>query len=240
MNRRPLPIIALVAALAGVGLIALLIGLSGAGSGSVPSPGANGSSGVAGSASPSTAVADSPPPPSASPVAAPSAAATCSAGTQLVALRAVAPDTGFPVPVRWTDLGPAGDLFFTLSDVSPTVPIAPAGPASLTVGLSYMTGGDRFAFTAGSGTLTYDPATGRVSGDVDTGYGKNSNRASTDASPSRFEGSLTRPTGGANGLLTGSIAHAARTFEFRVEMTEKTIATASGPGCPSTRPTDTA
>src|SRR6185295_19066307 len=108
--------------------------------------------------------------------------------SRLVAMKATAPDTGFALPVTWTNLGPAGDLFFWLNDVTPEIPLQPAGPAVLRVGLGYFTGGDRIAFTANSATLTYDPATGKVSGDVATGYGKNSNRATTDAQPSRFEG----------------------------------------------------
>jgi hypothetical protein len=140
--------------------------------------------------------------------------------------------------VTWTNLGPAGDLFFSLNDVTPEIPLDPPGPAVLKVGLGYFTGGDRFAFTASSSALAYDPATGRLSGDLATGYGKNSNRATTDSQPAPFQGTLTRPTGGANGLLVGSIAHHARTFEFRVEMTEKTVQVATSPGCTVTAPTD--
>lgn len=172
------------------------------------------------------------------PVASPGPSASCVVESRLVAMRAVAADTGFPVPVTWTALGPADDLFFSLNDVTPTIPLEPAGPASLIVGLGYFTGGDRFAFTASSVTLAYDPATGRVTGDVRTGYGKNSNRATTDTPPAPFEGTLTRGTGGANGTFVGSIAHHARTFAFRMEMTEKTVQVASGPGCTATSPTD--
>lgn len=153
-------------------------------------------------------------------------------------MRATAPATGFTLPVKWMNLGPAADLFLSLNDVTPEIPLQPAGPALLKVGLGYFTGGDRIAFTASSNTLTYDPATGRLSGDLATGYGKNSNRATTDTQAAPFTGTLTRPSGGANGLLVGSIAHHARTFEFRVEMTEGTIQVAVGPGCSATSPTD--
>lgn len=174
------------------------------------------------------------------PVAAqPTASPVCIETARLEAVRAVAPDTGFPIPVRWTDLGPSDDLFFTLSDVAPTIPIDPSGPVTLTIGLSFMTGGDRYAFTAGAVDLAYDATSGRVSGDVDTGYGKNSNRATKDAGPSRFDGTFTRAASpGTNGLLKGSIAHTARTFAFELEMTERTAQVAQGPGCSSARPTD--
>ncbi len=85
----------------------------------------------------------------------------------------------------------------------------------------------------------YDPATGDVTGDVATGYGKNSNRATTDPQPSQFSGTLIRGSASANGSFSGTITHAGRRdYAFRVETTEKTIQVASGPGCPSTRPTD--
>ncbi len=154
-------------------------------------------------------------------------------------MRATDPTTGFPIKVAWTNLGPTGDLFVTLSDVSPTIAISPAGPGALTLGLSYLTGGDRFALTAGAVALAYDPATGGVTGALATGYGKNSNRAAPDAQPSQLVATLVRPAGGANGSLTGTITHAGRRdYQFKVEMTEKTIQVASGPGCPSARPTD--
>jgi len=163
-----------------------------------------------------------------------SQAPTCADGTSLVAIRAAAADTGFPLPVQWADpaLGPADDLFFTLSDVAPMIPLVPTGPATLIVGLSYATGGDRFVLTAGAGTLTYDVASGRVSGPLGTGYGKNSKSATPDpiSDPSQFEGILTHPDGsGANGQLTGTITHSGRRdFHFVVEMTEI---------CASTHPT---
>jgi hypothetical protein len=183
----------------------------------------------------------SPPNPSASSaaVASPAPAPTCVETNQLVAVRATAADTGFPLPVEWTRLGPVGDLFLTLSDVSPTIPLDGSAPAAITVGLSYLTGGDRVAFTASSVTLAYDPATGDVTGDVATGYGKNSNRATTDTAPSAFTGTLRRAgASGGNGTLEGSIAHRARTFAFKVPTTEKTVVVAMGPGCASARPSD--
>lgn len=237
MNRRPLWIVLIVVGIAGVGLVAFALGGrsngTGAGGGN-PATGAPSAAGPVGSA----ATASVSVPPSVAVGASTSPAASCALEPRLVAMRATAPDTGFPLPVKWTNLGPAGDLFFALNDVTPQIPLEPAGPATLIVGLGYFTGGDQFAFTASSVALAYDPATGRVGGDVRTGYGKNSNRATTDAQPSRFEGMLTRGTGGANGLLTGSIAHHARTFAFRVEMSEKTVQVATGPGCTSTSPTD--
>ena len=79
-----------------------------------------------------------------------------------------------------------------------------------------------------------------MTGDVDTGYGNNSNRATTDTAPSAFRGHLQRPdASGANGVLDGSIAHRARDFTFRLPMIEKTIVVATGPGCASARPSDT-
>lgn len=169
----------------------------------------------------------------------PAPSPTCGTTTRLVAVRAAAPDTGFALPVRWTRLGPAGDLFFTLSDVTPEIPLDGSGPASIRIGLGYMTRGDRIAFTASSVTLAYDPATGNVTGDVDTGYGKNSNRATTDTVPSPFTGHLQRPdASGANGVFTGSIAHRAREFAFRVPMAERTIEIAVGLGCVPTTPSD--
>lgn len=238
MNRRVLWVVPIGVVLAGAGLFALGGGLPALGP---ASPGASAASATA-SGSPAAVGTGTGPPsaPTPSQVQNASPAPTCVEVDQWVAVRASAPDTGFPVPVEWIGLGPAGDVFFTLSDVSPTIPITPAGPAALAVGLSYMTGGDRFAFTASSVTLAYDLVSGRVTGDVRTGFGKNSNRATTDASPARFDGTLTRASGaGGIGMLSGSIAHAVRTFEFRIEMTEKPIRVASGPGCPSARPTDT-
>ncbi len=245
MDRRPLGLIGIVAIIGVVLAVAGVLALRGGGSGSGASPGAGASS--AGGASPTPngsplAVATSTASSAAATASAAASngpAATCAEVTQLVAVRAVAPDTGFPVKVVWNGLGPADDLHFTLSDVAPTIPLDPAGPASLTIGLSYLTGGDRFAFTAGSVALAYDAASGRLTGDVATGYGKNSNRATTDAAPSKFEGTLRPlPSPGTDGVLTGSIAHPARTFAFTVPMTTKTIRVASGPGCPSVRPTD--
>jgi hypothetical protein len=227
-----------VAALASVVLVAVLVGGRsngiGASGGNAATPGGSspgGSSSAATLASPSAG-----PSTSASPPASP--AASCVLASRLIAARATAPSTGFPIPVTWTNLGPAGDLIFSLNDVTPEIPLQPAGPVYLRVGLGYFTGGDRFAFTASSNTLAYDPATGKVSGDVATGYGKNSNRATTDAQPSRFVGVVTRPSGGANGTFTGSIAHHARTFAFRLEIAERTVQVATGPGCTATSPTD--
>jgi len=235
MDRRPILVVAVAAVLVGVGLVALVGGSAGTPTTST----ASGSPLPSGSAAGLPAGSGSPSVPAGSAVASVRPAPTCVETSLVVAVRALAADTGFPIPVRWTGLGPADDLFLTLSDVAPTIPITPPGPASITLGLGYMTGGDRIAFTAGSVSLSYDPASGRVSGNVDTGYGKNSNRATKDPAPSRFEGVLTRAAAAsANGVLTGSIAHSARSFEFRIEMTEKTIQVAVGPGCTSARPTD--
>jgi hypothetical protein len=244
MNRRPLWIIVVGAVLLGAGLLALSGAFSPTTAPTAPSGSAQPTGSPSGSAAAvatasgaAPATSATPGPSAAGPAATP--AATCVQVAQLVAVRASDPATGFPVKVAWTNLGPAGDLFLTLSDVAPTIPITPAGPAALTVGLGYMTGGDRFALTAGSLTLVYDPATGAVTGDVATGYGKNSNRATTDAQPSQLVATLVRPAGGANGSLTGTISHAGRRdYQFTVEMAEKTIQVGSGPGCPSARPTD--
>ena len=237
MDRRALPIAVIGVVVVGAGLLALGTGLSGTASGPVPT--ANASVAPGGSPVALATFTASPSTPVPSALAVPSPTPSCEPSSRLVAVRAVAPDSGFPVKVAWIGLGPPDDLFLTLSDVAPTIPIAPSGPASLNVGLAYATGRDNFAFTAGSLTLTYDATTGRVSGQVATGYGKNSNRATKDAQPSQFEGVLTRATSATtNGLLAGRIAHAARTFEFKVEMTEKTVVVASGPGCAAARPTD--
>ena len=89
-------------------------------------------------------------------------------------------------------------------------------------------------------TLADDPATGRVSGPLDTGYGKISNRATTDSVPSHFDGLYTRPTAAsASGTLEGTVAHVDReTYRFKIQMTELTQRLVTGPGCASPRPTD--
>lgn len=182
-------------------------------------------------------------PPTAVPVATPNGpAATCATTNQLIAVRATAADTGFPIPVEWLGLGPADETFFTLSDVAPRISIDPAGSASITIGLQYISGaGDRYALTGGSLDLAYDPATGRVSGPLDTGYGKNSNRATTDTVPSQFEGTYTRPAAaGGVGLLEGTVTHPDREdYHFKVQMTEVYVVLVSDPACASPRPTDT-
>jgi hypothetical protein len=168
--------------------------------------------------------------------------ATCTTTSQLIAVRATAADTGFPLPVEWLGLGPVDDLFFTQSEVAPRIPIDPAGPASIILALAYMDGsGDRYKLTGGSLTLAYDPATGRLSGSLDTGYGKNSNRATTDTVPSGLDAIYTRPVAaGGTGLLEGTITHPDREdYHFRVQMTEQTEAIVTGPGCATPRPTDT-
>ena len=238
MNRRPLWIIVIGAVVLGVILVALS-GVLSSTNGPAGSAAPSASRAPLATASAPAAIASSTPPASSSPLASVGAAPTCVEIDQIVIVRALDPATNFPVKVAWTGLGPADDLFLTLSDVSPTIPITPAGPAALTVGLSYITGGDRFALTAGAVALVYDPAAGKITGELGTGYGKNSNRATTDAQPSQFEGTLTPPTGTANGSLAGTITHAGRRdYAFRVEVTQKTVRVASGPGCPSARPTD--
>jgi hypothetical protein len=240
MNRRPLWIIVIGAALLGVVLVALsgvLSATNGPGSSAAPS----GSGAPAGSApAPSAVVSGSPvaivP---GSPASSPGAAPTCVQTTGTVVVRATDPATGFPVKVEWITLGPTDDLFFTLSDVSPTIPTNPLGPAAMTLGLSYITGGDRFILTAGTAALAYDPGSGKVTGELATGYGKNASRAAPDAQPSKFEGTLTLPSGSTEGSLTGRITHAGRRdYDFRVAMIEKSVSVAIGPGCPSARPTD--
>jgi hypothetical protein len=239
MNRRPLWIIVIGAVVLGVVLVALS-GVLSATNGPASSTAPSGSRAPVTTASAPSAIASSSQLASPSPIASVGAAATCLETDQIVIVRALDPATNFPVKVAWTNLGPADDLFLTLSDVSPTIPITPAGPVAITIGLAYLTGGDRFALTAGAVALVYDPGTGKITGDLGTGYGKNSNRATTDAQPSQFEGTLTPPTGGANGSLVGTIRHAGRRdHEFRVEMTQKTVKIASGAGCPSARPSDT-
>lgn len=212
MNPRPIVMLArsVVVTVMGIGLL----------SGCVPGSVGNGSPTARPTA---TGVASAPA--SSGPVTA-SQAPGCQDGTSLVAVRATVADTGFPIPVEWMDpaLGPADDLFFTLSDVSPTIPLVPTGPASLTVGLNYSTGEDFFALTAGAVDLAYDQGTGVVSGPVATGYGKNSRRAKPDPvdDPSQFNGILSHPDGsGANGQLDGTITHAGRqNFHFVVETKE--------------------
>jgi hypothetical protein len=177
------------------------------------------------------------------PVATPNGpAASCSTTNQLIAVRATAADTGFPIPVEWLGLGPGGGVFFTQSEVAPRIPIDPVGPASIIVALQYLDdSGDAYKLTGGSLNLAYDPATGRVSGSLDTGYGKNSNRATTDTVPSQFEGTYTRPSSaGAVGLLEGTITHPDREdYRFRVQMAEVIAVLTSDPACASPRPTDT-
>ena len=172
MNRRPLWILLIVGVLVVAGAFAFGTGLLGSGAGASASPGTSpGASGSPAALATGTGTG-SPSAPAPSSVAPASPAPSCVGVAQRVAVRATAADTGFPIPVQWTDLGPADDLHLFLSDVAPTILITPAGPSSLNVGLSYITGGDNVAFTAGSVTLTYDLATGRVSGPVATGYGE--------------------------------------------------------------------
>jgi hypothetical protein len=240
MNRRPLWIIVIGAVVLGVVLVALS-GVLSATNGPSSSAAPSGSSAPNVSVSAPSAVSPgSPAVASGSPAANPGAGPTCVQTTGTVVVRATDPATGFPVKVEWIALGPADDLFFTLSDVSPTIPTNPPGPAALTLGLSYITGGDRFILTAGSAGLVYDPPAGKLTGELATGYGKNANRAAPDAQPSQLVATLTQPTGSADGALTGKITHAGRRdYDFRVAMAEKTVTVATGPGCPSARPTDT-
>ena len=163
--------------------------------------------------------------PSATVPGSPAAAASpsCAVSRALLAERAKAADTGFPVPVEWLGIGPADEVHFTQSDVSPRIPIDPLGPASITVALQYIDGaGDRYKLTGGSVALAYDPATGRLSGQLDTGYGKNSNRATTDTVPSKFDGTYARQTNPAGGVLEGSITHPDRaTYRFKLMLSEQ-------------------
>ena len=164
---------------------------------------------------------------------------TCVGTSGLVAVRATERSTGFPVPVEWIGLGPDSGAFFTQSDVAPRIPIDPVGPSSITIGMQYVAAaGDRYKLTGGSLTLAYDPATGRLSGTLDTGYGKNANRATTDTVPSQFEGVYTRGPDPGGGVLEGTITHPDReTYRFRVRMVEQEENTVA-PGCASPRPTD--
>ena len=173
-------------------------------------------------------------------VVGPTSAPSCGGTSTLVAIRATAQGTGFPMPVEWIGLGPAADTFFTLSDVAPRIPIDPLGAASITIGLQYISAsGDRYAMTGGSLILAYDPANGRVSGQLATGYGKNSNRATTDTVPSQFDGLYTRGPSTGTGVLDGAIIHPDReTYRFKVQMIEEQVTTLD-PGCASPRPTDT-
>ncbi len=220
MNRRPITIFAtsIVVAVLGIGLLTACI----------PPPGN-------GTPTPLPTRTAAPSAPASSGVATGSQAPACANGTSLVAVRATAADTGFPIPVEWSDpaLGPADDLFFTLSDVAPTIPLDPLGPASLTLGLNYSTGGEFFSLTAGAVDLAYDPGTGAVSGAVATGYGKDSRTAFPDPlnDPSRFDGTLIHPDGsGANGRLDGRITRAGRqAFHFVVEMKEICSSTTTNP-----------
>lgn len=168
-------------------------------------------------------------------------APTCAAATRLVAVRATDPATGFPLAVEWIGLGSAADTFFTQSEVAPQIPIDPSGPASIIVALQYISAaGDRFKLTGGSLTLAFDPATGKVTGPLDTGYGKNSNQATTDTMPSQLAGTYTRPAAaGGSGMLEGTITYPDReTYQFKVVMTERQE-TVLPPGCQTPRPTDT-
>jgi hypothetical protein len=221
-----------------LGIAALVSGLGIAACGPAPSggqptgvPATSGASASSGVTAPAGATA--------SPVVG-GPAATCVGTPRLVAVRATAPSTGFPVPVEWIGLGPAADTFFTLSDVAPRIAIDPLGPASITIGLQYISAsGDRYALTGGSVTLAYDPATGRVSGSLDTGYGKNTNRATTDTVASEFDGVYTHGPNPGSGVLEGTITHPAReTYRFKVAMVELRE-TLLEPGCASPRPTDT-
>lgn len=219
-----------------LGIAALVCGPGFAACGPAPSGGP--STAAPGSVSTSTpVVAGATPTPS---VVGPTSAPTCVGTSTLVAIRATDPSTGFPVPVEWIGLGPAADTFFTLSDVAPRIPIDPLGPASITIGLQYISAsGDRYALTGGSLTLAYDPANGRISGSLDTGYGRNSNRATTDTVPSQFDGVYTRGPNPGTGLLEGTITHPNReTYRFKVQMIEEQVI-ALDPGCASPRPTDT-
>ena len=206
MGRRLIAIVAVGAALVGVGLFVLGGGLSGTGSWphargeqlgrSVRLDGrrrhvhrraVRGESGRRGA--------------SAGPVA------TCVEGAATVAVRATAPDTGFPIPVRWVGLGPADDLFFTLSDVSPRIPITPAGPASLTVGLNYTTGGDRYAVRRRldhAGVRSRPRETSPARSMWPTARTRTARHRTGTAD---FTGKLTRASSpGANGTLHGTIA----------------------------------
>ncbi len=110
----------------------------------------------------------------------------------------------------------------------------------MTIGLSYMTGGDRFILTAGSAGLVYDPGTGKVTGDLASGLRQELEPRGARCAAVAVRGDAdAADRQRANGSLTGTITHAGRRdYDFRVAMTEKTVKVAIGPGCPSARPTD--